>query len=242
VLKELADLPGGPLGDDPDGWFDRLTGGDSAWERSPTMKGDLREIFDRVAARMKLSEGRVSRADFRAYARQYLAADRSPPWREAREPDWAEEAERLFRRLDRDRDGRLLADELPDGLRADLRRWDADGSQSISPAEYQAYLPDRYRQVARDLGADTPGRPGAGKAVAGVPAWFSTLDADADGQIGLYEWRRAWPAREFVQLDTDRDGFLTADELRRLLAATGPDRLPLVDDLARRRLDRTGDK
>src|SRR5687768_9862398 len=83
VLKELGDLPGGPLGDDPDGWFDRLTGGGSVWERGPTMKGDIRQIFDRVATRLKVSEGRITRSEFRAYARQYLAADRSPPWREA---------------------------------------------------------------------------------------------------------------------------------------------------------------
>ncbi|HET6573477.1 MAG TPA: EF-hand domain-containing protein [Fimbriiglobus sp.] len=52
-----------------------------------------------------------------------------------------------------------------------------------------------------------------GKLPKGLPSWFEELDTDQDGQVGLYEWRRAERAtKEFVELDLNADGYLTADE------------------------------
>jgi hypothetical protein len=46
-----------------------------------------------------------------------------------------------------------------------------------------------------------------------LPSWFKKLDIDADGQVSLWEWRRAGKAlSEFKQWDRDRDGFITRDE------------------------------
>ena len=46
-----------------------------------------------------------------------------------------------------------------------------------------------------------------------VPSWFNDLDGDQDGMIGLYEWRRDKRAiNEFVAMDLNGDGYLTADE------------------------------
>lgn len=49
-----------------------------------------------------------------------------------------------------------------------------------------------------------------------LPAEYSSLDADADGQIGLYEWitvRRS-DLDLFEEIDADFDGLLTPSELR----------------------------
>jgi len=52
-----------------------------------------------------------------------------------------------------------------------------------------------------------------------LPEWFHQLDADGDGQIGLYEWRAAGrPLDEFQRMDRNQDGFITPNELRYSLA------------------------
>ncbi len=70
-------------------------------------------------------------------------------------------------------------------------------------------------------GSDEPARPEVyrfGKLPKGAPAWMlaptrdnaAGLDADRDGQIGLYEWRRGGrKIADFVEMDLNADGYLT---------------------------------
>ena len=49
-----------------------------------------------------------------------------------------------------------------------------------------------------------------------LPAWFSSLDTDHDGQISLAEWRKAGRSlEEFQRYDLNGDGLITAEEVRR---------------------------
>ncbi len=52
-----------------------------------------------------------------------------------------------------------------------------------------------------------------------LPDAWAAVDANHDGQIGLYEWDRAKYA-EFFALDTNRDGLLTPQEITRSGATT----------------------
>jgi Ca2+-binding EF-hand superfamily protein len=53
-----------------------------------------------------------------------------------------------------------------------------------------------------------------------LPAWFSQLDTDRDGQIGLYEWKAAGRSiDEFLKIDKNNDGFLTVEEVLAYVAA-----------------------
>ncbi len=48
----------------------------------------------------------------------------------------------------------------------------------------------------------------------GLPEWFTELDFDEDGQIGLYEWRKSGKSvEEFMAIDRNGDGLITAEEL-----------------------------
>lgn len=47
-----------------------------------------------------------------------------------------------------------------------------------------------------------------------LPTWFTDLDKDRDGQVGLYEWRSAGKSTaDFKRMDLNSDGFITAEEL-----------------------------
>jgi Ca2+-binding EF-hand superfamily protein len=50
----------------------------------------------------------------------------------------------------------------------------------------------------------------------GLPSTYVDVDADRDGQVGLYEWKKAKrPLAQFTQFDANKDGFLTPRELER---------------------------
>ena len=60
-----------------------------------------------------------------------------------------------------------------------------------------------------------------GKMPKELPAWFEEADKDKDGQVGLYEWKATGkPVREFMAMDQNGDGFLTAEEVLRYQRAT----------------------
>jgi len=58
----------------------------------------------------------------------------------------------------------------------------------------------------------------AGKLPPGLPDWFTQLDTDRDGQVGLYEWKHSGrPLEEFHAMDRNGDGFLTVEEVLRYI-------------------------
>ena len=147
----------------------------------------------------------------------------------------AEQAGKLFRRLDADGDGRLAPAEATDDLRRQLARWDRDGNGAVDADEYMTYFLARHQVVATAVAAGEitlklpKGVPGpearppaderpvvvrAGKLPPGLPGWFAACDADRDGMVGLYEWRRAGkPIAGFVPMDRNADGYLTPKEV-----------------------------
>jgi hypothetical protein len=136
-----------------------------------------------------------------------------------------EQAKKIFRKLDVDGDGVLSAAELPESLRGERVRWDANRNGVIDPDEYWAYYQARLgvlsEQVAAgqiDLGLKRGGptvSPASGPAA--KPA-VSTIPPDGEGlrtavrragklPPGLPDW--------FVRLDTDGDGQVGLYEWRK---------------------------
>lgn len=57
-----------------------------------------------------------------------------------------------------------------------------------------------------------------GKLPQGLPSWFDELDTDKDGQVSLYEWRKAGKeTKEFIEMDLNGDSLITADEYLRFM-------------------------
>jgi hypothetical protein len=205
-----------------DDWFDRLANGKSTWDRETITRRPLTEIFDRMAQRLSVTNGRMSRAEFHRYARKYLADGASPPWDSA-DDQTQSAADKSFEQLDRDHDGVLSGDELPPALRAGKGKWDANRDGTVSKSEYRSYFAGRIREWQKEqdsgTGADAvdhvrPTVYRAGKLPPDLPDWFARLDADGDGQVALYEWRESgWSIEDFRKLDRNDDGFLTADEI-----------------------------
>jgi|GEM_PF-5673102 len=149
----------------------------------------------------------------------------------------AEQAAKLFRKLDLNGNGVLNADEMPEALRSQLAQWDANRDKTISFEEYTPYYQASLKLIAEGVAAgeiplrlpkpavaDDPAlvekpRAAVAKPVPGLPDWFAQCDLDGDGQVGLHEWRKKGGSiKDFVAMDQNGDGFLTAKELLTYLA------------------------
>jgi hypothetical protein len=206
--------------------FDLLAGKDEEWRRADAPSAPVKALFDKVVQKLDLGPvPSVTRAEFHKYARHTLARDRGDG-----PADAAAEADKVFRVLDRNRDGELDREELTTALRDERALADADGNGRISKAEYRAFFQRRVEARVKVLSAADPdareparkagGKPDGGKPDAkpgtGLPDWWATLAKENAKQITLYEWRQGGrPSKEFQEMDLNGDGILTADEYLR---------------------------
>jgi hypothetical protein len=147
-----------------------------------------------------------------------------------------------FRQYDRRGDGRLTADEVPDELKAEFKKWDANEDGFIDLAEYKSFAVARMQQLQQDRGGDlsnyvpgvSPPRPEeeerkpptfyrAGKLPKDIPSWFTEYDTNQDAQIDLCEWRKAGqPVNKFLEMDRNGDGVLSVEEVMRYVHLSSP--------------------
>ncbi len=232
---------------DPDMMFNMLSGGKDVInldQLDPRMKG----MMDRFGPMLGLSGNQISRDQFRqsmGRVREMAASGQLPmmgqaggqPGAFSGMPGGQEGADRrfedMFKQYDKNQNGVLEFDEMSETLRAERDNYDTDRNGVIDLNEFKNYISAR---MGRSLGIQ-PGQPGAPGGPApdqdevrrptviragNLPRDFpyAALDTDADGQIGLYEWKAAGRRiSEFVTLDTNNDGFLTVDEYYRYRTA-----------------------
>jgi hypothetical protein len=205
-----------------------------------------KSMFDRFASRLGLTGNEISRDQFKAAmtrAREMAASGQFPSGMNFQGGpgggpggggfDPGRRTEDRFQRLDRDQDGVLSNDELPETLQMEREKWDTNHDGKIDLNEYKAYQAARF-EGRQDEDGRRPGAAGgpdgrfdpaaadeeerkrptivrAGNLPRDFP--YAAFDTDADSQIGLYEWKASGsPISEFLKMDLNNDGFLTVEE------------------------------
>ena len=242
----------GGMSMDPDERFNAMSKGKDVIVISE-LEGMQKTIMEGMAQGAGITNGQITREQYKEASRQFMERMRSgggfasftmPGMRGAGFPGASGEsakgggpggappapntdamADESFARHDRDRDGLLSYEEMPEALQSEKDQWDTNHDGFIDPTEYRAYFSARIlaRRREREQNAETqpddPDRPApvayrAGKLPKDIPPWFAQLDTDGDGQIGVYEWRKSGrPLAEFKKYDRNGDNFITVEEV-----------------------------
>jgi Ca2+-binding EF-hand superfamily protein len=227
--------PGGGMQMDPNKLFDFMAKGNDY-----ILINDMRQGKDDAmewAQQNGITSGQLTREQFAAYMNYKLAQGipggpgGGKVGNQQLTPEQIDEkAIGSFKRADKNGDGLLNEDEMSNNLKQVWKMWDANKDGVIDLEEYKAYFRDLMAKRQQDnqtddtaakvdpnAGEDWEKRPTvyrAGHLPKELPAWFAAYDTDQDGQVGLYEWRRAGQTYErFQEMDRNGDGLLTAEEV-----------------------------
>jgi Ca2+-binding EF-hand superfamily protein len=218
-------------------WFDLLAGKNGEWRKDDSPNQFITQLFEMTAGRLELGPvPSIKRDEFIKSIKRSGIAQQAPPAKDPPELNFNDDADKVFRVLDKDADGELDPEELTTGLKEDKVKADPDNNGRISKEEYRAYFKQRVEakaaaQMAQWAAWDPfapPEKKGArtknfkadkgGDAIGsdGMPEWFALLDTDKDKQVSLFEWRDGnRPTEVFREMDLDGDGLLTKDEYLR---------------------------
>lgn len=254
AIPVIAQPPGGDFGGrgggamkmfmsaNPDDIFNQFSKGKDVIRRAD-LDPMAQMFFDRATRQMNITNGEISRSQFKDAFGQFQSRAQSggfggfgggggPPSGEMQDRF----AEQRFRSYDKNNDGLLSSDEMPDALKNERDKWDTNKDGFIDLNEFKGYFKSRFEQRGDrpDSPAGSPEQPNninnlpaqdqgfdiarpvvyrAGRLPTGLPDWFKQLDTDNDGQVGLYEWVKGGKAvSEFRDMDYNDDGFITAEE------------------------------
>jgi Ca2+-binding EF-hand superfamily protein len=239
-------MRGGGMNMDPGARFDQMANGKAVIVISEVTDQRAQWWLNMIAQRAGITNGQITREQYVSASQQMMAqfrggrgvpqrgndpasAQAPPPPTQQQMDQWDQAAEAEFKRRDTNNDGKLNQDEMGGRLRRELDRWDANKDGVIDLTEFKAYFRDQMQQQQQAQWAanqpaaspldDLDKHPTvfrAGKLPKELPPWFKQLDANEDGQIGLYEWTKSGrPIEEFLAMDRNQDGFLTIEEVLR---------------------------
>lgn len=206
--------------------FERLDTNKDGVITSDEVGEDRKSFFERLLRTGdKDKDGKLSKEEFAAAnqdERPRQPAGDQPNPRRPGEGAPNIEPERLFRLMDKNGDGKVVPDEVPEerreNFKANLSRGDKDGDGAMSLEEFKANMEVMARMMGRPGQPGQPGRPGQpGAGLQGGPPnlanapFFRAIDANGDGKLSADELAKAGDALK--TLDRNNDGVLTPDEL-----------------------------
>ena len=201
-------------------WFTLVAGNADVWSKADAVAAGLGPMFERWKQRLELGPvPSIKRDEFLKFAK-LIIGNAAAMQNDGGEANLENAADKVFRVLDLNSDGELSGGELSAGLKGDK----ALVNGRVSKEQYREYFRHRVESKAETLEAALKSNEALMRKLhteevdsrTGLPAWFKTLDADKDKQISLVEWRKAGKdLKEFMDMDLDADGLLTADEYLR---------------------------
>ena len=196
--------------------FDRLDQNKDGQVAADEITEERKSYFERLLREGdKNNDGKLSRDEFQAAAQQGRRRPDAPESNEQR-PRQTErnvDPSAIFRTLDKNADGKVTPDEVPEERRqrfqAGLSRSDKDGDGGLNLDEFKASM---AAMAGRAPDAAPPGQPGMPPRpnIAAAP-FFRAIDTDRDGKLSSDELAKAGDALK--TLDRNGDGSLTPEEL-----------------------------
>jgi Ca2+-binding EF-hand superfamily protein len=225
------------------GIFDRLDSNKDGSITSDEVAEERKSFFERLLRTGdKDKDGKLTREEFAAANQD--ERPRRPDGDQPGAPRRPEGAppidpERAFRFMDRNGDGKVTADELPEERREmfknNISRADKDGDGAINLEEFKGSMEALARLMGR---GPMPGGLGGPPNLANAP-FFRAIDANGDGKLSGDELAKAGDALK--TLDRNKDGALTPEELAPPggpFGRPGEPGTPPADGAARAMLDR----
>lgn len=226
----------GPRGGESAAIFKKLDADSNGKLTKGEIPEEQRRLFERlVETQDKNKDGELTEAEFAAGLSEGRPRGDMPPGGPGGRPGMGGQfnPEEVFRRADRNGDGKVTLDEVPEerreGFRMMLNRADTDKDGAATLEEFRRGFggvgnpqpgtpqpgtkPSDASQTSRPNSAGTPGRPGEpGMPGMGPPGGglIAALDKDRNGELSAEEINSAGDALK--KLDRDGDGKLTQRE------------------------------
>lgn len=217
---KLANSEPGKKEDEGEDWFALVAGKRDEWRKTDAVAAGLGPMYERWATRLELGPvPSIKHDEFIKFSKLIIHNAAAALGQGGGDNGINDEADKVFRVLDREGDGELTGKALTTGLREDK----AVGGR-VSKEEYREYFRRRVEKKTEELKtairASDPNlrklNPEGGGKRAGLPEWFNRLDPDNMGQVSLFEWRKAGrDTAQFQEMDLNGDGLLTPDEYLR---------------------------
>lgn len=186
--------------------FKQLDGNSDGFLTSDEISDDKRPLFERLIRKADDNEdGKLSLKEFRA-AHEEDASPNLPLNTGGGRPNRAGgELRQRFVMLDRNKDGKVTRDEVPEQARQRLMPlFERLGKEELTLADLE-----------RAIGGGEGNRPDSNRQLGPAgprgPVFMRLLDTDRDGRISKSEWAKA--SEIFGQLDENSDGELDPREL-----------------------------
>lgn len=223
-----------PAKTDQESVFKKLDANNDGTVTSDEVSEDQKRFFNRLLRNAdKDGDGKLTLAEFQAGTQDERPADRpASPGGERRRPEGGPnpaELEERFKQGDKNGNGKLEADEVPEEFRERfqtlIERADKDGDKALTLEEFRGGV----MAMGGNAPPGQPPKPGSPDGRPDAAMLFRNIDKNGDGKVTpdeVGEERREGFKQMLTRADADGDGALNLDEFRRGFGGEGRPNAP----------------